>query len=71
MSDFKPYLVSYRHDGSEWNIEMMARSHSDAQERLGKLVFGRVEGAIALKVPDVVAPLAPFITWLCNLFGRR
>jgi|KBSMisStaDraftv2_1062788.scaffolds.fasta_scaffold305940_2 hypothetical protein len=48
---FKPYLVSYRHDGSEWNAEIMATSFADARDRLGKLALGRVEGVSVAKVP--------------------
>src|SRR5688572_8371501 len=34
MSEMKRYLVSYRFDGSEWNIELPAESLDDARQRL-------------------------------------
>jgi hypothetical protein len=71
MSEFQPYLVSYRHDGSEWSLEIMARSYDDARARLGKLALARIDGVVALTIPGGFGPLAPLYVWLRNLFGRR
>lgn len=54
----KRYLVSYRHDGGEWNIELPAENPQDARDRLGKLMFGRLEGEIVSKVPAALGPIA-------------
>lgn len=58
MTEFKTYLVSYRHDGGEWNIELPATSLEDAQRRLGQLHFGRVDGEIIATIPNSIGFLA-------------
>jgi hypothetical protein len=45
------YLFEYRHDGSEWGIEIVAKSPQDAQERLKALNWARYKGEIAAKIP--------------------
>ncbi len=69
MSDFKTYLVSYRHDGGEWNIELPARSESDARARLGQLYLGRVDGEIAARIPAGFGPIASLIAAGKNLLN--
>lgn len=54
----KRYLVSYRHDGGSWNIELPAESLEDARRRLSQLTFGRLDGEIVAKVPGALGPLA-------------
>jgi len=73
MSDqFKKYLVCYRHDGGEWNIELPASSLEDARQRLGQLTFGRLEGEIVAKIPGAFGPFAALAAAVRNLLpGSR
>jgi hypothetical protein len=45
------YLFEYRYDGSEWAMEITARSPDEARERLGALTWARYRGEIAAKIP--------------------
>ena len=50
MEGYRRYLFEYRHDGSEWGIEIVARSRQDAQERLKAISWARYKGEITAKV---------------------
>jgi hypothetical protein len=67
---YKRYLVSYRHDGGEWNVELQARSLEDARRRLDQLVFGRLEGEIIAKIPAPLGPLAALTASVRNFFQQ-
>lgn len=64
--EIKPFLVSYRHDGQEWNVELMARNFADAKDRMAKLSLGRVEGVLVAKVPSALGPFAVLTAFLRN-----
>lgn len=65
--EFKRYLVSYRHDGAQWNIELPATSLEDAQQRLSQLHFGKVDGEIVANIPGVMGPIAMLAAQIRNL----
>lgn len=67
MSEFKRYLVSYRHDGAQWNIELPAASLEDAKRRLSQLHFGRVDGEIIARIASPLGPIAMLFARLRNL----
>lgn len=67
MGEFKNYLVSYRHDGAQWNIELPATSIEDAERRLGQLHFGRVDGEIVANIPGSMGPIAVLAARVRNL----
>jgi hypothetical protein len=71
MSEFKRFLVSYRHDGAQWNIEIPATSFEDAKQRLGLLHFGKVEGEVVATVPASLGPIAVLYAAVRNLFRNR
>jgi hypothetical protein len=51
LDGYRRYLFEYRHDGSEWGIEIVATSQQDAQERLKAISWARYKGEIAAKIP--------------------
>ena len=67
MSEFKNYLVSYRLDGAQWNIELPATSFEDAERRLSQLTFGRVDGELIASMPNSLGPLAILAAKVRNL----
>lgn len=69
MENYQPYLVSYRHNDREWNVEIMAVSFADARERLAKLALGRVEGVVTATIPSPLGSLVPLITLWKRLVG--
>jgi hypothetical protein len=58
MQKMKTFLVAYRHEGSEWNIELPALSIEDARQRLSQLALGRLEGEVVAKIPSALGPIA-------------
>jgi hypothetical protein len=48
---YNRYLFAYRHDGSEWGIEIVAKSAQDAHQRLKAIRRARYKGEIAAKIP--------------------
>jgi hypothetical protein len=65
MDGYGRYLFEYRHDGSEWGIEIVAKSQQDAQERLKAISWARYKGEIAAKIP------IPGGGFLNRIFSRR
>ena len=48
---YRRYLFEYRYDGSEWGLEITARSPAEARERLGALAWACYRGKIAARIP--------------------
>jgi hypothetical protein len=48
---FNRYLFEYRHEGSDWGIEIVAKSPDDARARLNALNWARYQGQVAAKIP--------------------
>ena len=71
MRESKRYLVSYRYDGAQWNIELPAASREDAQQRLGQLHFGRVDGEIIANIPGSMGPIAMLAARVRNLLSAE
>ena len=69
MKSMKIFLVAYRHDGSEWNVELPAYNLEDARHRLSKLALGRLEGEIVVKIPSALGPLASLAAIARNAFA--
>ena len=45
------YLFEYRHDGSTWGIEILARSPAEAEERIRALTWARYKGQVMATIP--------------------
>ena len=48
---FQRYLFEYRHEDTEWGIEIMAASPQEAHERIKALTWARYKGEIRAKIP--------------------
>lgn len=64
---YTTHLFSYRHDGTEWTLEIKARDPHDAKERLKALPFARYDGELIAKVPVSLGPLMRAAVWLRNV----
>ena len=62
----RTHLFTYRHDGSEWLLEIKANSEADAKARLARLAYASYDGVLIAKVPAALGPLAPVATWVRN-----
>lgn len=69
-SGYTTHLFSYRYDGSEWSLEIPAKSAREAKERLGALTFARYDGELIAKVPVGAGPFVRLATWIRNVSRR-
>lgn len=65
---FNRYLFEYRHEGSEWALEVRARDIDDAKARLKAMPWAQLKGEIVLQGSIPGASL--FSLWT-RLFGRQ
>lgn len=69
-SGFKSHLFEYRHEGSEWGIEIVARSPEDAHNRLKSLAWAQYRGEIKAKfVVPSTGLIRRFVSWFSNAPG--
>lgn len=74
--EFRDYECTYSYDGTDWGIVVRATSVEDAQARLRRMAWGRVEGVIALKIwagpggifAPILFPVVVAISRFCNRF---
>jgi hypothetical protein len=67
----KRFLVSYRHEGSQWNIELPATDLEDARRRVSQLALARLDGEIIADIPGALGPVAALAAFVRNALGRR
>jgi len=66
----KTFLVSYRHDGAEWGLELKALSLQDARARLARLPYATLDGELVARVPAPLGPIAIIATAIRNSLKR-
>ncbi len=66
-NDFRTYLFTYRHDGSEWVFEVKATSPADAKVRVSKMAYAVYDGELFMKMPAECGRLVKAITTVRNL----
>lgn len=69
MRETKAFACSYMHDGAEWGLTIHAYDLADAEARIKKLGFVRLNGEIKLVVPQKFGWAAKLLCWLRNLIG--
>ena len=47
----RTFLICYRHEGSEWILELKARDAEDAKARLKTLPYADLSGELIAKIP--------------------
>lgn len=67
---YKRYLISYRHEGAEWNIELPALSTEDAKARLLRLPYATIDGEIVMALPAPLGPIAALVAAARNSLHR-
>lgn len=63
----RTYLFTYRYDGAEWSMEIVAQSAREVKERIGALTLAQYDGELIVKVPALAGPLARLAVWLKNV----
>jgi hypothetical protein len=70
--EFKPYCISYQHQGASWGAEILAADHDDAVRRLRAIgTTGVVDGQLMATIPATVGFWVPLWCWARNLFAKR
>jgi hypothetical protein len=69
IKETKPFACSYAHDGAEWGLTIHAYDFADAEARIKKLGFLRLNGEVKLVVPHKLGWVAKLVCWLRNLIG--
>ena len=54
----KEFIASYNYDGASWNLRFHARDFDDAQARLARMSFARLDGEVQFTLPAIAGPLA-------------
>ena len=67
---YKTFLISYRHDGAEWSLELPARDLDDARARLSRLAFASIDGELMMTLPASSGPIAPLFVAIRNSLHR-
>lgn len=67
---YKTFLVTYRHDGTEWQLELKARDRQDAEARLSRLAFATLDGELVARIPAALGPFAAIAVMIRNSFVR-
>lgn len=66
---YKTFAIRYRHDGSEWGLQLPARDLEDARARLAKLSYATIDGELVMTLPAATGPLAMLLTTLRNVIA--
>jgi hypothetical protein len=56
-SDFQRYLFEYKFGNSEWGIEIVAASPTEANERLKAISWAQYKGEVIAKIPVTPGPI--------------
>lgn len=66
IRETKPYACSYHHDGAEWGVTIHAYDQKDAEARVQKLGFLRLDGEVKLIVPKQLGRFAKCLCFTRN-----
>jgi len=68
---WKWYLVEYEHDGSKWNLDILARDDGDASRRVENLFNAKLLGQHVATIPAAtgVSVAVRLLCWLRNLLA--
>lgn len=66
----KPFVVTYRHEGQPYGLELHARDADDARARLRSLSFGTVEGELIGTLPAQLSFIGIVACAIRNVWAR-
>lgn len=67
MKETKEFLCSYYHDGAWWSLTITAYDLADADARVAKLGYLRLDGELKGTVPARFGFIAKALCWINNL----
>ncbi len=66
-STYATHLFSYRFNGREYTVDIVAKDADEAKERLKALVWAKYDGELVARVPAEVGTLARIAIALRNV----
>jgi len=67
VDSFATHVFSYRYNGREYTIDVVAEDASDAKERLKMLAFARYDGELVARMPSNLGPIARAMVAIRNV----
>lgn len=72
MSDnqYATHLFSYRYDGREYTVDIIAKDAAEAKERLKALAWAKYDGELVARVPAEIGPFTRIAVAVRNIFSQ-
>jgi hypothetical protein len=67
--DTKTFLCSYHHDDALWSVEIHAYDWADAEARVKKLGYLKLDGELKVTIPVRLGFIAKLLCWIRNLWN--
>ena len=67
----KPYVCTYRYDGSEWGVTVWAANPDDAKGRLNRMQWATVDGELMATFSWEWSWIPKLMVWAKQAFGRQ
>lgn len=67
MKETKTFVCHYQHDGTTWSLNIDAYDWADAEARVKKLGYLKLDGELMGTVPVRFGFIAKVICWIRNL----
>lgn len=65
--EHETHLFSYRYNGREYTIDIVAKDADEAKERLKALAWAKYDGVLVARIPSGLGPLARIAIALRNV----
>ncbi len=62
----KEFVCHYHHDGAKWGLNIHAYDLADAEARVKKLGFLKLDGELVMTIHGQKGRIVPFICWIRN-----
>ncbi len=66
---YRTHLFSYKFNGREYTVDIVARDAAEAKERLKALAWAKYDGVLIARIPQGLGILARITTALRNVFA--
>lgn len=70
-TQYATHLFSYRYDGREYTVDIVAKDANEAKERLKALAWAKYDGELVARIPAETGPLARIAITVRNLFTAK
>ena len=66
----RTFLVRYNYAGAEYGLEIMAKDAAEAQDRIARLAYAKLDGELIATVPAVLGPVSVAVAAIRNGITR-